>query len=221
MRVPRRGSWNTYEMMRLRELFPRVPTARLARLMGRSVESVRRQASVLFRRDAPVEGGWSEHEIEILRSAVGALVPADVAVILGRSEPDVRDRIERLRHERRSVSWSRAELTFLKKIYGGRTDEDLAAALSRSVDEIAAKARELCLAKDKGVGTGIRMPRWTPDEVARLRAIYPDKTNLEIARALGRSVTSIANKAHQLGLSKSQRALRMMGRKNVAIRHRT
>ena len=219
--MPRRGSWNTYEMMRLRELFPRVPTARLARLMGRSIESVRRQATVLFKRDAPVEGGWSEHEIEVLRSAVGAIVPADVAVILGRSEPDVRDRIEGLRRERRSESWTRAELTLLKRIYGRRIDDDLAVALSRSAEEIAVKARELCLAKDKGVGTGIRMPRWTPDEVARLREIYPDKTNLEIARTLGRSVTSIANKAHQLGLSKSQRALRVMGRKNVAIRHRT
>ena len=42
---------------------------------------------------------------------------------------------------------------------------------------------------------------------------------LEIARELGRSVASIANKANQLGLRKSPALLARIGRANVAIRY--
>jgi len=97
----------------------------------------------------------------------------------------------------------------------------LAASSRKRPAEIVAKARELCLAKDKRMVAGTRMPRWSSAEVARLRQLYPDHSNLEIARTLGRSVTSIANKAHQLGLCKSPATLRTMGRRNVGLRRRT
>jgi hypothetical protein len=64
------------------------------------------------------------------------------------------------------------------------------------------------------------MPRWTPPEVERLRAIYPDRDNLAVAQALGRTVTSVANKANQLGLRKSPLLLADIGRANVSLRYR-
>ncbi len=93
--------------------------------------------------------------------------------------------------------------------------------MSRSIEDIEAKAQELCLAKDKGCVSRVRMPRWQAAEVAQLRALYPANDNLEIARVLGRSVTSVANKAHQLGLSKAPQTLRRMGQRNIARRHRS
>jgi hypothetical protein len=51
-----------------------------------------------------------------------------------------------------------------------------------------------------------------------LRAAYRDNDNLEVARKLGRSVVSVANKAWQLGLQKSAAALARIGRANVAHR---
>ena len=65
------------------------------------------------------------------------------------------------------------------------------------------------------------MPRWSADEVERLRRVYSDRDNLAVARLLGRSVTSVANKANQLGLKKSSSVLTAIGRHNVALRYRS
>ena len=67
------------------------------------------------------------------------------------------------------------------------------------------------------------MPRWTQAEIEHLRLCYSDHDNQEIANMLnmrGRSVTSIANKAWQLGLTKSNEQLTKVGRLNVARRHK-
>jgi len=98
---------------------------------------------------------------------------------------------------------------------------------------IEVAARRLCLAKDKrfraaeaaaaqqgGRPQRSRMPRWTAEEIAALRRLYPENDNLTVARELGRSVTSVANKAYQLGIKKSARLLTDIGRNNVALRYR-
>lgn len=218
--MPRRGNWSSFDLMRLRELFPRVPIDRLARLMGRSVQSVRRQAEALFRRDEPVAGEWTAAEDQQVRRSFGVLPVADLALVLGRTVGAVEQRIAWLRSVRRHGTWTREEIALVKQVYGSRPDSDLAVCLSRDPHDIAAKANELCLAKDKNVARGIRMPRWNPGSVARLRELYPTHSNLAIAQVLGRSVASVANKAHQLGLSKSPSTLRSMGRENVAARRR-
>ena len=95
-------------------------------------------------------------------------------------------------------------------------------------DDIREMAGRLCLSKDKrftkqrmGVKTerGMRMPRWTATEIARLRELYCGSDNLAVARELGRSVASVANKANQLGLRKDPQLLAQIGRKNVALRY--
>ncbi len=63
------------------------------------------------------------------------------------------------------------------------------------------------------------MPRWTLAEMGTLRSLYPDRDNLEIARRLGRTVASVANKANQLGLKKSRDLLADIGRVNVRSRY--
>ena len=63
------------------------------------------------------------------------------------------------------------------------------------------------------------MPRWTEDEVQRLIEVYGNLDNQAISRELGRSITSIANKAWQLGISKSIEQLAKVGRSNVNRRH--
>ena len=64
------------------------------------------------------------------------------------------------------------------------------------------------------------MPRWRPEDVEQLRAMYPDTPNLDIAKALDRTLKSVVSKAHDLGLKKSPDRLRDMGRENVALRYR-
>jgi hypothetical protein len=61
-------------------------------------------------------------------------------------------------------------------------------------------------------------PRWTAAEVKFLKAHYRSWSNAEIADHLGRKVSSVVFKGHRMGLSKSPRRLREMGRENIAHR---
>lgn len=224
---PRRGNWSAAELGRLRELYPRCPAHRLAARLGRTTACVRRRAALLF--DRPKKRGpWTADEDRGLRAAYGLHDLAELALFLARSEREVAERVDRLRRRYRRGPWTRGEQTLLKRVYGERSDDDLEVCLSRSRAQIAAMAAALCLRKDKRFVAvrsrgprlgGQRMPRWSPQEVKRLTALYPVHGNLEIARQLGRSVTGVANKANQLELRKTRALRQATGRDNVRARY--
>lgn len=228
----RRGNWSVAELERLRQLLPRRGVEAMAALLRRSPASVQRKAAELLR-VPPRRGDWTASDEQLLREAWGALDLRLLAIALGRQVTDVRRRAEALRAALRDGPWSHDEEALLKALYGTRVDQDLEVSLSRPAAAIAVKAAELCLAKDKRFcasprpsaversepGRRRRMPRWTPAEVERLRALYPERGNLDVARELGRTVTSVANKAHQLGLHKDAELLTRIGRTNVAWRY--
>lgn len=56
---------------------------------------------------------------------------------------------------------------------------------------------------------------WTPHQIKLLRELYPDFTADSVALAVGRSVGSVRQKAHQLGLCKSDEFYDRMGRNNI------
>jgi hypothetical protein len=60
-----------------------------------------------------------------------------------------------------------------------------------------------------------KRPRWTKEEIMTLKRLYRTRSNREIARLLGRSVSSIVFKGYRLGLSKGIRRLKEMGRENI------
>ena len=229
----RRGNWSVQELERLRALLPDRGVDETATLLRRSADSVQRKALSLLR--APQrQGPWDGEEDRQLRRAWGALEPRLLGPMIGRPTGEVRRRAEELRRGLRSGPWTREEQRALKKLYGTRRDEDLEVCLLRARAEIRIVAEKLCLAKDKrfqarvqwapevGAGASRRgsMPRWNADEVQRLRELYPDLDNLSVARALGRTVTSVANKAHQLGIKKSAEMLADIGRANISLRYR-
>jgi hypothetical protein len=244
----RRGNWSVQELERLRFLLPRRGVEVTATLLRRSPGSVQRKAQTLLRVPQR-RGDWTDSDDGLLRDSWGALDIRLLALMSGRSVVDLRRRATELRARRRSGPWSHAEKQRLKDLYGTRADADLEVCFSRAIADIATMAGELCLAKDKrfaahragarsdvrpgdgrkgGAGKGDvelpsgcsgRMPRWTEEETLRLRQLYADRENIDVARALGRTVTSVANKANQLGLRKSTRLLADIGRTNVAVRH--
>jgi hypothetical protein len=220
----RRGNWSVQELERLRHLLPRRGIADTALLLRRSAGSIERKARDLFT-GLPRKTAWTGDQDLALRRSWGALEVRLLGQLLGRSQQDVRRRAEVLRARRRTGPWTRSEEQLLKELYGTRSDEDLEVCLQRSRHDIAESASRLCLSKDKRfvkarTPDGRRMPRWAAVEVQRLRVLYPDHENLEIARQLRRSVASVANKAHQLGLRKSAALLARIGRANVALRYR-
>lgn len=125
--------------------------------------------------------------------------------------------------------WTSSECVDLFTLYGHKEDKWLASHFKRSVEEIAAQAIVMALRKDKGFNkhrqkgatyVPTAMPRWTKAQVATVRALYPNHSNLEIALNVGRSKKAVATLATRLKLSKSPRYLRQMGLQNVALRVR-
>lgn len=222
----RKGNWSSQELERLRILYPQSGERHVSRLLRRSAASVRRKTTELFRRKN-TRGDWSPKEEHQLRLSYGVLNLRALCLVLARSRRDVSERIRILRQERRGP-WTRSDELLLKRIYPNRSDEDLEVCMSRSRRQIARMARRFCLAKDKkftaqggslAVACRTTMPRWGASEVIRLQELYTDRDNLEIARAFGRSVASVANKASQMGLKKSRNVLAEIGRQNVKHRY--
>lgn len=117
-----------------------------------------------------------------------------------------------------SYELTRDQVRRFRLLYGRRSNRELAQYFCVAVSEIEDWAGRLGLAKNKQVFPGTKMPRWTKTEIEQLREVFPNKSNLQIARFLGRSVKSIATKAHHLGLVKSEAHRAEMGRFNVAQR---
>lgn len=105
-----------------------------------------------------------------------------------------------------------------KLLYGRRSNRELAKHFGVTLAEVEETAKRFCLGKDKAAFKGNRMPRWSEEELAKLRELYPDTPNLAIARAVGRTIKAVVSKAHQLKLKKTADRLREMGRENVALR---
>jgi hypothetical protein len=197
-----------------------------ARELNRSVASVRNMAQTLYTQE-PRSGPWSDEEVANLRQYLGGSNLEAICNILAREAEDVEAKIAELAQRKRTGPWSQDDLADFKRLYGTRADEDLAIIFGRRLEEIARLADELCIAKDKaflrrhtGGKQATRMPRWSAEELDLLEQLYPQHSNLEIARQLNRSVKSVVSKAHNMGLKKDPARLREMGRQNVSLRYR-
>lgn len=114
--------------------------------------------------------------------------------------------------------WNLDDLAELRKQYGTRTNARLSAFFKRTIEEIEAKAAELALGKSNRSFRGLKMPRWTPEDIRILQQLHATQSNNEIAILLGRSIKSVTSKAHNLGLRKDKQRLREMGQANVKTR---
>ncbi len=220
----RRGRWSQSEMNRLKELYGLRDDAAIARELGRTVASVRKMAETLCRAE-PRKGPWTANEVQRLKGFLGITAPEVIARMMGRTLEEVQAHITDLGRIQEAAEWSRDDLFAFKRVYGTRTDEDLTRIFGRPLEEIQRLAQEYALAKDKAFlrrlkgDVATRMPRWTAAELDQLRELYPMQPNLDVAKALGRSVKSVVSKAHNLGLKKNPERLREMGRENVSNRY--
>ena len=64
------------------------------------------------------------------------------------------------------------------------------------------------MAKKKKLVTGL----WSKDEVKQLKKLFPNRTTKEVADQLGRSLRSVMGKAEKMGLKKSKKHLKSLGR---------
>lgn len=116
------------------------------------------------------------------------------------------------------ADWTLDELVQLRRLYGSRSNKWLARKFGCSEDALEAKAAELALGKNKRTFVGGAMPRWSKEQIADLRRLYPKTSNAEIGVLIGKSVKAVTSKASRLNLSKAPVRMREMGRENVALR---
>ena len=220
-RAIRSGAWTTLELELIRRLFPRQPLRRLAARLRRSEAAVLDRARVMFERRR-VRSPWTPAEDRQLGISYGVLPLAHLALVLARAQRDIQQRVAQLSQGLESRPWTPADERMLKRLYGGRPGVALQVILRRPVADIEARATDLRLGRDKRVpGAGVRrMPRWTAADVRVLRRLYPAAEANAIARELGRSVSSVTNKASQLGLQKGAASRSATGRRNVGQRWR-
>lgn len=121
----------------------------------------------------------------------------------------------------RRVSWSPEDVRILRRDFSSTPTPKLARRLRRDEGDVEREAKRYALSKNKRLFEGQAMPRWTPEELETLRALYPTTSNLVIARQLGRSMKSVVSKASGLGLRKDETRLVEMGRENVLHRRRS
>lgn len=223
---PRRGRWSQAELARLKDLYGRKTLEQISKELNRPAASIEKMAESLFPQ-GDKDGPWDADEVEKLKRYLGVCDVKTMARIFGRTPASVKAHLESLDQNQVERPWTQADLSDLKRLHGTRTDRDIARMFRRPVESVRAKAAELCLAKDKAFVRKIadenaaptRMPRWTAEEIATLKEMYAQKSNLEIAQTLHRSVKSVVSKAHSLGLRKDHSRLVEMGIRNVSLRY--
>lgn len=204
---PRRGAWTESDDWQLRQAWGAVEIRLLAPMLGRPSSEVRQRAGQL--RQHRSQGDWTRAELQLLKKLYGTRSDADLEVSLMRSSADIAAAAQRLC------------LAKDKRFQAAQASSDRALANSRLANGVRVSGAKVLEPGAGGKGSRERapMPRWTSAEVERLRALYPDQDNLTVARALGRSVTSVANKAYQLGIHKTAELLTTIGRSNIALRY--
>jgi hypothetical protein len=225
----KRGRWSLQETAEFRRLFGTRPLPEIARRLNRPLHGVEQRAEQLFPlRTQPVD--WTEEHSRRLTLLVGAVdddhetVARALGVTVGQVEAACTERRAERDHGR---PWTSEDDSFLKAYYGSRSAQALGIALSRFDPDIEQRAQLFQLSKDKAFiarrdgACSTVMPRWTEDEIATLRSVYPNVSNLEIARLVRKSIKSVVSKAHHLGLKKSEERLVVMGAENVALRYRS
>lgn len=114
--------------------------------------------------------------------------------------------------------WSHDDLRDFRALYPRSTDVDLALRFELSLAEVETEAARWALGKDKATFGEVKMQRWSDEDVAVLTALYETHANVEIARVLERSVTSVLLKGTRLGLKKSALRRAIAGSENVRAR---
>ena len=109
-----------------------------------------------------------------------------------------------LRRHKTISSWTDADDAFLRGHYAELGAAKCAAQLGRTAGAVSARATALELsfrAASRGRAIGGRA-KWTDQDDAELRALWPQMRNEEIAQRLRRSLGSVVARAIRLGLKR-------------------
>jgi len=203
--------WSAHELALLKKLYPHCKCPRdVAKQLGRPVTAVRQRAYSLGIKMAKSRL-WSAGELKLLRELYPVKSLKELAEQLGRSPEAVRFRARAMglwKESGRKV-WSNEDNKLLKKMYPKNTMQAIADKLGRSFCSVEKRARELGLRKRPSYA---HYPRWSAKEIELLKKLYPHRNSQEVADKIGRSVGMVRARASKLGLKKSKKFLKTLGR---------
>ncbi len=97
--------------------------------------------------------------------------------------------------------WSKKEEKYLRKNYSKESAEMIAKSLDKTRNSIYQKASSMGLNSGRsGLGD-----RWSSSEIEKLEKLFPTTENSELVDIIGRTESSIKNKADDLGISKKKK----------------
>jgi len=156
----RSGPWSARELLTLKKYLGGPPTEVVARIVGRSVEDLRRKMEELG--TVQHAGRWSQEEIAEFKRLYGTRTDEDLAMIFGRTPEAVRRLSTRLALAKdkaflrklsgpaasRMPRWERGEIERLVTLYPVAPNLEIAHKLRRSVKSVVSKAHNLGLKKE-------------------------------------------------------------------------
>lgn len=169
---------------------------------------------------------WTAAELRRLRHLYPRTRTAEIARRLGRPLSGVASKANDLGLRKLAPcrKWTAREIRLLRRRYAETPAPEIAETLNRQRRAIYYQAGLLNLRKSKAFKSRCMKQRvakhgplwgrrWTPAQLARLRALYPHRPMKEIVSAVGHSESSCYHVANKLGLKKTPAYMqKMLGR---------
>ena len=143
---------------------------------------------------------WTESEIAFLEESYGVLSPQEISEMVNHPAKSIITKAKELGLANKRQPWTEAETERLLELYNDEAQYSLAtiaSMMNRNRGRIRNEMRKL------GLDTARTLPApWSETEIAFLRANYGVMSDEEIGQALGRSATTVVNKAQKMKLLK-------------------
>jgi hypothetical protein len=99
--------------------------------------------------------------------------------------------------------WTDKEIAELRRMYRDSTDNEIAKKLGRTLSAVQSKIKKLKLFQELRQLGLTRRTRvlWTSEDIAILRKLYPVETNVQIAKLLGKTRSTVVRMAQKSGLT--------------------
>lgn len=165
---------------------------------------------------------WTPEQLDRLRREYASTPTVQLARALGRPLFGVKSKANDLGLRKPAFrKWTARELRLLRKRYAATPATDIAAALDRKLHEIYYQAAARKLHKSKSFKSRFMKQqiakngplwgsRWTPAQLERLRALYPDHPTKAIVPEVGHPQSSCEQMARRLGIKKNPAHLEKM-----------
>lgn len=203
--------WSACELALLMKLYPHCKCTRdVAKQLGRPLTAVRQKAYDLGIKTEKFRL-WSAGELELLRELYPVKSLKELAGQLRRSPGAVEERAHAMGLWKESGyrAWSNEENKLLKKMFPKNTLRTIADKLGRSFFSVEKRVHKLGLRKRPSYS---HYPRWSAKEIELLKKLYPHRNSQEVADKIGRSIGMVRARACKLGLKKSKKYFKTIGR---------